>query len=92
MIFTTISGALFLVFEFFISLFPDMGVTDIETMNRIHSSFSDIRMIIAWANWWFPVDTMFFVLSSMIGLYILIYGLSLGRWIINILSPLPKNV
>jgi hypothetical protein len=75
---------------FFISLFPNMGVQDFENINKFNQMFGSLRDIVAWANWWFPVDTLFLVISINVSFYVLILLLVLASRIINALLPFIK--
>ena len=57
---------------FFISQFPDMTVQDIENISKFKQTFGTFRDMIAWANWWFPVDTLFICLYTIISIWFII--------------------
>ena len=87
MIWTAILRLLHDVVIYFIGLFPVMSVGDIEAVQYINGTFSSFRTLVAWANWWFPIDTIFFIISITIGLYVALFTIRVFRWIINAVSP-----
>lgn len=83
MIFTSLITFITNIFTYIVSLFPTANATVVSYME---TAIYNIKSSLAWANWFFPIDVLFFCINAFLVIVATVMYIKLVRWIASVLS------
>lgn len=86
MIIDAVVNAVLIVAEWVINLAPDATATDFSNIATMTNTFSQARGIFNWVNFFFPIDTLFQIITLFIFVEFISFLFKLARWIGSILT------
>jgi len=69
--------------EFLLRFLPEMKQSDYSLLQMIGQIFPTFRGIVAWTNFWFPIDTLFLIIGLQLGFYAAVYTYSFYRYVLR---------
>jgi hypothetical protein len=85
MFISTVVQSIFVVFRFIIQFLPDAGINDVAMADGMVDAMNNFFSFISWANFWFPVDTLWQVFVAIIQLEILGFSLFVSFQLIKLI-------
>lgn len=86
MIFAAIVNLVYNVFLWILSLLPNMSAQDTANVATIHSAIANVRAVMQWVNFWFPIDTLYQILALIILVEVTGFLTRVTRWIASIIT------